>query len=250
MSRQKAYGRRVVSELLNSGLEIDEILLAASAHGHEIDDIKLHAGKRKIRTASLNRRELDKIVPDGNHQGVIAFYQQPETLTLDELIEGTRAGSNSLVVVLDGVEDPGNLGAILRSCEVFGVDGVIIRQRRSAGLTQSAVRSSAGAALRIPSASVSSIDNAVRTLKSNGFWIFGLDMRSEKTIWDTDFSGKTALVLGGEGSGMSRLIRERCDVLAKIPQVGHVQSLNVSVACGVALAEILRQQSVKSGKSF
>jgi 23S rRNA (guanosine2251-2'-O)-methyltransferase len=156
-----------------------------------------------------------------------------------------QAGSPGLVVVLDGIEDPHNLGAILRSAEVAGADGVIIPQRRSAPLSAAAIKASAGAASHLKVARSANTARAIEQLKEAGYWITGFDAELGRPLWEVDLTAPTVLVLGSEGSGMHRLVKEKCDFLASIPMRGKVSSYNVSVAAGIALYEVLRQRTRK-----
>jgi len=240
MSKQKAYGRRAVNELLETELKIDEILVLSAGKGAELDKIIRLAEKRNIRIGKISRNDIDRICPDVNHQGIVAYYQTPRLISLDEILSEKTDGSE-LIVILDGVEDPHNLGAIIRTTEVFGGRCVVIRSRRAVGLKPSTIKASAGSALRFLVVEVSNIEQTIRLLKDKGYWIFGLDPDGKSNIWDTDLSGNTALVFGSEGKGLSQLVKKRCDALISIPQKGKIASLNVSVSAGVTLAEWLRQ---------
>ncbi len=241
MSRNKAFGRRVVQELLDSKLVVQEILYSNSIRGHDLDDIIASAKDQGIRIAPVSRQELDRMAPDENHQGIIAFFEGVKVISLEEVISDLDNENPAPIIILDGVEDPHNLGAIIRSAEVFGACAVIIRSRRSASLTPATIKASAGAALRLPVAVVPNIDRAIRSLKDAGVWIYGFILETEESIWQADITGNVGLVLGSEGKGISRLVRERCDRLLKIPQRGEVGSLNVSVSAGIVLAEWSRQ---------
>ena len=242
MTKQKAFGRRAVAELLNSNLEVLEVFFLTGGKGKEFFDILQSAQEKKLRIVKTSRHELDRIAGVDKHQGVLAFYKTPEMMTMDDLVELGSKGDSGPIVILDGVEDPHNLGAIIRSAEVFGALGVVIRQRRAAKLNPVVVKASAGGALRLPVVVVVNIERTIRDLQQDGYWVYGLDMGGDKTIWETKLSGNIALVMGSEGRGLGRLVRERCDDLISIPQSGKVSSLNVSVSTGVVLAEWMRQR--------
>ena len=245
MEKELLYGRRSVLELLESGLEINEILFVPGGHGRVIAEILSSAESRNIRICSIDRSGLDKMAPGANHQGVLAYYHKPKLLNIEDLIECIPEESPRPVMILDGIEDPHNLGAIIRTVEVLGGGGIVIRKRRSADLTPSAVKASSGAALWLPIAVASNLDRAIEFLKEKGYWIYGLDADAETNIWDFDLSGKIGLVVGAEGKGISHLLKSRCDQLLSIPQVGKVASLNVSVSAALTLGEWLRQSMRK-----
>lgn len=244
MSKQKAFGRRAVGELLNSELEVLELFFLSSGTGKEFFELIRIAEERKIRAVRVSRQELDRIAGADKHQGVIAFYTAPPTMDLEDLLDRRGGDESGPIIILDGVEDPHNLGAIIRSAEVFGALGVVIRQRRAAGLNPVVVKASAGGALRLPIVVAVNIERTIRTLQQEGYWVYGLDMGGSKTIWETNLSGNIALVLGSEGHGLGQLVRERCDDLISILQTGTVSSLNVSVSAGIVLAEWMRQQRI------
>jgi len=243
MTHNKAYGRRAVQELLDTGLKVLEIFLLAGGHGRDFKKLVQRAEAKSVRVIQSSRKELDRIASGVTHQGVIAFYQAPQLLPLDELLTMQVNDAPRPIIILDGIEDPHNLGAIIRTAEVFGSLGVVIRHRRAAGLSPVAVKVSAGGALRLPIAEVTNIEQSIKALKEDDYWVYGLDPGGDKDIWEMDLSGRTAFVLGSEGKGLGRLVKNRCDSLIRIHQVGKVASLNVSVSAGVILAEWLRQKN-------
>ena len=202
-----------------------------------IIDLARHAG---VTLTFEERAWLDRKSAGGRHQGVICHISAAAALSAEEVL--SRASSPGLLLILDGLEDPQNLGGILRSAEAAGVDGVLIPQRRSAGLTASAFKASAGAAAHLRIARVSNTSRAIELVKSSGYWVTGLAGGVGKSLWEVDFHGPTALVAGSEGSGLHRLVSEKCDFLASIPMRGKIGSYNVSVAAGIALYEVLRQR--------
>ena len=196
-----------------------------------------------------DRAQLDRAAGTRDHQGVVALVAARSSMSLEDVLaqKGTKSAPG-LLVILDGVEDPQNLGAIIRTALAAGADGVIIPERRAAGLTEAAARASAGAVAHLPVARVKNIARTMEELKESGYWIVGLDERADRRHTEVDLAGPIALVLGGEGKGLHELVRERCDFLVSIPTTGPVGSLNVSVAAGVALFEVVRQRTGRAGK--
>jgi 23S rRNA (guanosine2251-2'-O)-methyltransferase len=186
---------------------------------------------------------LNREVPNVSHQGVIAIASARQYATLDDILKiPERKGQPALFLILDGIEDPRNLGAILRSAEATGVHGIIIPGRRSAGLTETVAKAAAGALEYVPVAKVVNIVNTIEEFKKNGIWVTGAEAGGETVYWDADFVRPTALVLGGEDKGVRRLVKEHCDCLVSLPLMGQISSLNVSVAAGALLYEVLRQR--------
>ena len=239
------YGINAVMEALKADpARVERVSIQRGLAGPRIQaiiDFARHAGAPLV---FEDRAWLDRKAGGGRHQGVICHISEAATVSAEDIIR--QASSPGLLMILDGVEDPQNLGATLRSAEVAGVDGVLIPQRRSAGLSASAVKASAGAATHVKVARVSNTNQAVELIKSSGYWVTGLSADAEKPIWEIDFLVSTALVVGSEGSGLHRLVSEKCDFLASIPLRGRVGSYNVSVAAGIALYEVLRQRSLAS----
>jgi len=236
------YGLLPVLEALRANARrVDKIMIADGAREHRLSEIVELARQHGIQRNFVPRDTLTKFVErDANHQGVIAFAAAADYISTDEILE--EAKENSLYVVLDGVEDPRNLGAILRSAECAGVDGVFIPDRRAVGLTETVAKSSAGATEYIKVSKVGNINRLIEELKSRDVWVVGTSGSAEMSYTDWDWTRPSALVLGGEGSGLHRLVAENCDVLVKIPMYGKIESLNVSVAAGVVLFEALRQR--------
>jgi 23S rRNA (guanosine2251-2'-O)-methyltransferase len=187
---------------------------------------------------------LDRLAGRAEHQGVIALTAAQQALDLQDLIARTasNAAKKGLLVLLDGVEDPQNLGAIVRTALAAGADGLVIPERRAVGLTETVTRTSAGALAHLPVARVKNLARAMEELKAVGYWLVGLDERAEKSCTEVDFTGPVGIVLGGEGAGLHELTRKRCDFLVSIPTTGPIRSLNVSVAAGVVLFEAVRQR--------
>ena len=236
------YGVLPVLEALRAEhRRIDKVLVADGSRESRLTDILDLCRSRGIRFDHVPRDTFSKFVDrDANTQGVIAFAASAEYVDVDHILD--NAAVPALIVVLDGVEDPRNLGAILRSAECAGVDGVIIPERRSVGLTETVAKSSAGAAEYVRVAKVGNLNNLIRDLKARGIWVVGTSVESSTSYTDWDWKRPTALVLGGEGHGLHRLVAENCDALVKIPMYGKIDSLNVSVAAGVLLFEARRQR--------
>ena len=243
MSLKKAFGRRTVLELLQSSITVKSIDVIDSAHTKKLNHFLDLAQSKRIPIVKRERKQLDKMINASNHQGIIAHYETPAPWELSDLVHRAIASDHSSLLLFDGIQDPQNLGAVIRSAEVLGATGVIIRKKRSAELNAVAIKASAGSAFRLPTVTVSNLDQTIRYLKKNGFWIYGLDSEGSESIWDVEFSGQTTFVMGNEEKGISQLLRKRCDKLIHIPQLGAVGSLNVSVATGIVMAEWLRQQT-------
>jgi 23S rRNA (guanosine2251-2'-O)-methyltransferase len=221
-----------------------ELIVIQSGHGEQLDRILQRAAEAGVPVKSVTRVELDRMLPGARHQGVAARCDLPRPATLGDLLHNVRTGP---LLLLDGVEDPHNLGAVIRSAEALGGSGVVFRRRRAAGLTPAAVKASAGAAFRLPVAEVPNLHQAIRELKKADYWVFGLDAAGEIPLWEMDMEGRLAFVLGSEGSGLSRLVRESCDGLVRIPLQGETASLNVSVSAALALGEWGRKKMKDKG---
>lgn len=235
-------GRNAVSELLKSGRPVDKLFVAEGAHGRMGDVIAL-AKQAGVPVTVCDRRKLDHMSQTGSHQGVIAQAAAHTYATLDELFQAAEdKGEAPLFVVCDGIEDPHNLGAILRSAEAAGAHGVIIPKRRAVGLTGVVARASAGAMEHILVHKAVNLAAALDELKARGVWVYGAEADGNAALYEADFAGATALVIGSEGSGLSRLTREKCDFLVSIPMRGRVNSLNASNAAAVLLYEAVRRR--------
>jgi len=197
--------------------------------------------KSSIPVRFLPRVELDRMAGSGSHQGVVAVTSNKQYNDLDDLIAAKR-GQYALIVVLDGVEDPHNLGAILRTADASGADGVVIPERRATGITGTVVKSSAGASEHLPVAKVTNIARTLEDLKAQNIWTVGLDERGAQSYDSLDYNMNCAIVLGAEGKGVHDLVARKCDFLVSIPMLGKVPSLNISVAAGVVLYEVVRQR--------
>ena len=237
------YGLLPVLEALRAeNRRVDKVVIADGAKEHRLSEIIDLCRERSIAWNRVPRETIAKHLESGvNHQGVIAFVASADYVSADDILENTA--TVPLVVVLDGVEDPRNLGAILRTAEGAGVDGVIIPERRAVGLNDTVAKSSAGAIEYVKVAKTANLNRFIETLKERDIWVVGTSMDTEMSYTDWDWTRPSALVLGGEGGGLHRLVAENCDVLVKIPMYGKIDSLNVSVAAGVILFEAQRQRT-------
>jgi 23S rRNA (guanosine2251-2'-O)-methyltransferase len=244
-SRNLIFGLLPILEALRANSRrIEKILIADGAREHRISEIMDLARAAHVPFQKVSRESLSKLVePGANHQGVIAFSAAADYADADELLAEITAKENSLVLILDGVEDPRNLGAILRAAECAGVDGTFIPEHRAVGLNETVVKTSAGATEYTPIAKVKNLNRLIEELKKNNIWVVGTSGDAGMDYADWDWKGSCALVLGSEGKGLHRLVAENCDALVKIPMQGKIESLNVSVAAGVILFEAVRQRT-------
>lgn len=243
----KLFGINPVTEALRAGRSVQRLLIVEQRKSdRDIQEIIRLAKGRGIKVRMTTRDALNREAPNALHQGVLAIAAAREYVTLDDILRiPAQKGQVPLFLILDGVEDPGNLGAILRTAEVAGVHGVIIPERRAAGLTETVAKAAAGALEYVPVVKVVNIVNTLEDLKKAGVWITGAEAGGDMVYWDADFVRPTAIVLGGEGKGVRRLVREHCDYLVSLPLMGRINSLNVSVAAGALLYEALRQRRGK-----
>ncbi len=242
-------GRNAVSEALRAGRTIDKLFVARGETDRTLGRIVARARERGIVVTECDRRKLDAMSVTHAHQGVIAQAAVREYCSLDDILAlAAQRGEDPFVVVCDEIADPHNLGAILRTAECAGVHGVVIPKRRSAGLTAVVDKASAGAAEHMRIARVPNISAALKELKDHGLWVYGADADAASGLWQTDMTGGVCLVIGSEGFGMSRLVRESCDVIVGIPLLGKVTSLNASAAAAVMIYEVLRQRSAGSAQ--
>lgn len=244
-SDQWISGINAVASALEHDIEhVREILVEAGNKNLRITEIEENARRREISVRRVTHQALEGIAGGLRHQGVIARYEAAKPMDEAELAGLIEAAQGkALLLVLDGVQDPHNLGACLRSAAAAGVTAVIMPKDKAAPLNATVRKTSAGAADRIPVISVTNLARTLRAIKDAGVWVYGMDGEAPGLIYQTDFSGNTAIVMGGEGEGMRRLTREHCDGLVKIPMPGEMESLNVSVATGIALFEVVRQRN-------
>lgn len=233
-------GRHPVKEALKSDREINKLFVQEGQGGRPIEEIIQLANKKKIVVSFVPKSKLDTLSDHQNHQGVVLSSSPVEYATIDELFEVAEArGERPFFVMLDGIEDPHNLGSILRTADTTGVHGVIIPERRSANLTSTVSKASAGAIEHVKVARVTNLSQTIQELKERGLWIFGTDMNgTDYRDWNTDTP--LCIVMGNEGKGISRLVKENVDELITIPMTGNMQSLNASVAAGILMYEVYR----------
>lgn len=246
-SENLVEGRNPVLEALEAGKMIDKLYIAREPDS-ALRRIAAVAREHGAAVVEVDRRKLDAMSRTRNHQGVIGRMPAREYAELDDVLEKCASRSDGLkplLVICDGVTDPQNLGAIIRSAEAAGADAVITRERRAAGLTAMVAKASAGALEHIPVARVANIASLVERLKKEGFWIFGTAGEGTTSLYDTDFDCPAAIVVGAEGDGVSRLVLERCDYTVSIPMLGQMSSLNASAAAAVVLFEAVRQRTKK-----
>jgi 23S rRNA (guanosine2251-2'-O)-methyltransferase len=239
------YGLHAIQAVLEKAPKtVSELWVDAGRHDKRLARILELASEAGITVHSVAKHELDRMVPDGRHQGVVANATAPRVYSeseLDDLLESLP--DSPFLLILDGVTDPHNLGACLRSADAAGVHAIIAPKDRAASLTPVAIKVSSGAAQTVPFVQVTNLARCLRDLKERGIWLVGLDGHAEETLFDRDLKGPLAIVMGAEGQGLRRLSKEHCDFLVKIPMVGSVESLNVSVATGICLFEALRQRN-------
>jgi len=236
------YGINTVTEALKArGGAFQWVGVAKERHDIRLQRIIDECRKIGVPIRVLSRVELDRMAVNAAHQGVVAVTSAKQYSDLDDLV-AARRGEHSLIVVLDGVEDPHNLGAILRTADAAAADGVVIPERRAASVTAAVAKASAGASEHLPVAKVTNVSRTLEDLKSKDLWIVGLDERGKQTYDQLDYKMHCAIVLGAEGKGLHDLVRRHCDFLVSIPMLGEVPSLNVSVAAGVVLYEVVRQR--------
>jgi len=240
-------GRNAVIEALKSDRTIEQILVAQGDTQGSINVILGIAKEKGIVVKEVDRRKLDQMSETGSHQGVIAIVTPYKYFEVEDILkEAEQRGEKPFIIILDEIEDPHNLGSIIRTAEVCGAHGIIIPKRRNVGVTPTVYKSSAGAIEHMKLAKVTNINAAIDALKEKDVWVYGADMDGENYCFDTDFSGACALVIGSEGRGISKLTKEKCDVLVKIPMMGKITSLNASVAGGIMMYEVLKQK-IKRG---
>lgn len=237
-------GRNPVLEAIKADRPIDRILVVQGLKGGSIDKIYELAKQKRLIVQQVEKKNLDKLANSAAHQGVVAYVAPKEYVDVDYLLErAIQSGEDPFIVILDGIEDPHNLGAILRTAEGAGAHGVIIPKRRAVGLTETVAKASAGAIEYVPVARVGNLAQTVDYLKTRGIWVAGSDASATKVYWEQDLTGPLALIIGGEGKGMGRLLTDKCDYLVSLPMKGSITSLNASVAASLLMYEVVRQRS-------
>lgn len=237
-------GKNAVIEALRAGRPIDKVFLSDSGQDKALRHIASTARDAGAVVVDSDRRKLDSISRTGSHQGVIAIASLKEYCTIQDILDvASSKGEKPFIIICDEISDPHNLGAIIRTAEASGAHGVIIPKRRSAGITAVVEKTSAGAASHMAVARVANLSQTIKELKKSGVWVFGAASDGNTKLWDADFRDATAIVIGSEGSGISRLVSEHCDVTVSIPMTGKTPSLNASVSAAVLLYEGMRQRN-------
>jgi len=240
-------GFHAVEEALAAERALDRIVIARGRHGQRVEALVQLAKSRGVSVRFEDRSQVDRLAGTREHQGVAALAAAKRAVALEDLL-GAKDPSG-LLILLDGIEDPHNLGAIVRTALAAGARGVLIPERRAAGLSDTVERASAGALAHLPIARVKNLVRAMEEIKRAGYWLVGLDERAEKNYADVDLSVPIGIVLGREGEGLHELTRKRCDFLVSLPTEGPIRSLNVSVAAGIMLFEVVRQRRKAEGRA-
>ncbi len=235
-------GRNAVLEAHRSGREPDKLLVVKGHTGGATAPIIAKCAERRIPIKEVDSRKLDFLCEGANHQGVALVVAAYKYASVEEILENAKAkGEKPFIIICDGIEDPHNLGAIIRTAEATGAHGVVIPQRRSASLSPAAAKAACGALEYVPVARVTNLVNTIELLKENGVWVYAADMDGSDWVKE-NYSDGLALVIGGEGSGVGRLVKDHCDVVVSLPMRGKINSLNASVAAGVLMYEVARQR--------
>ncbi|HPT68535.1 MAG TPA: 23S rRNA (guanosine(2251)-2'-O)-methyltransferase RlmB [Syntrophomonas sp.] len=241
--QEKLAGVNSIMEALNGRRKIHKIFVQEGREGKRIEELLKLAEKRGIYWQYVDRQRLDQMYTQANHQGVVAQVDSFAYSSVDEMLEkAAQSGKEPFILILDGIEDPQNLGSIIRTAECAGVHGIIVPRHNSSEITPAVVRASAGAVEHMLVAMETNLVNAIKSLKKNGLWIIAADMDGEQDYFCCRMPTPTALVVGGEGQGIRRLVKENCDLVVRIPMIGSIKSLNASVATGLIIYEVLRQR--------
>lgn len=239
-------GRNSVLELLESGKDINKIFIAKGERHGSINKIIAIAKEKGIILVEKDKRQMDEMAQNQNYQGVIAIVPPFEYCEIEDILEeANKRNEDAFVLILDGIEDPHNLGSIIRTAETAGVHGIIIPKRRAAAVNSTVNKVSAGAVEHMKIARVTNISDSIEKLKEAGLWICGTDINTEKYYYNQDLTGPLGIVIGNEGNGMSDKVRKKCDFLVKIPMKGKVTSLNASVSSGIIIYESVKQRILK-----
>lgn len=238
------YGRNPVKEAIDAGKTFNKIYFQKGSN--DLKELKKLALDKKIVVQEADKIRLEKMSETRNHQGVVASITEYEYSEVDDILKyAIDKDEPPFIVILDKIEDPHNLGAIIRSCECAGVHGIIIQKRNACQVNDTAIKTSAGAIEHMKIARVTNITETIKKLKHEGLWIYGLDMAGEHTIYETDFSGPIGIVVGNEGNGITRLVKDNCDFVTNIPMKGKINSLNASVSVALTVYEVVRQKLMK-----
>ncbi len=243
-------GRQPVLEALRSDTPLEKIYVLFGTHGAVIQSIQQLAKRRGVPVKEIDRQRFLEICPDANAQGVVGIASAKAYVEVDAILKlAPDKGEAPFLLILDEIEDPHNLGALMRTGECAGIHGVIIPRHHSASLNETVIKSSAGAALHLPVAKVTNIASTLDELREQGVWVVGTDMSAARTYDQHDYAGPVAIVVGNEGKGIRRLVKEKCDFLVKIPMYGKIESLNASVAGALILYEAARKRHAPAGNS-
>lgn len=241
-------GRQPVIEALKSKNFVEKVYILYGAQGNQINQIKFLAKKRNAKIVLLSKQKFRELTPSTATQGVAALVGEREYNDIEDILKiAEERNEKPFILLLENIQDPRNLGALIRTAECMGVHGIILPKDRSANINQDTVKASAGAIEHIPIAKITNVSQTIDELKSKGMWIVGASSKADKVLTEFDFNIPLVLIFGQEGRGIRRLTEEKCDFLVKIPLFGKVESLNVSVACGMFLYEIRRQKSMVPG---
>jgi 23S rRNA (guanosine2251-2'-O)-methyltransferase len=235
-------GRKPVLEAINSGEELEQVYILYGQKGNIIDAIRVAAKKSGIKINQIPLEKFRTLIQSTNAQGVAAIKPAYKFHSLENIISGAKSSSNPLILILDSIQDTHNVGAILRTAECSGVNGVIVTKYNSAPINATVVKTSAGATEHVKIAQVNNLANTIKVLKESGFWIVGSSLDDAKLYTEVDFTVPIALIVGNEEKGIRKLTADKCDFMVKIPMAGKLQSLNVSVATGILLFEVMRQR--------
>lgn len=236
---QYVYGKNVVMQMLKNQSEIQQLYLLEKSNQKDVEEL---ARKNRVALSYVNRNRLDTLAKTSKHQGIVAQIREYRTYTIDEILKAIPSGKQPLLVMLDGLEDPHNLGAILRTCDCVGVDGVIIGKHRSVSLNATVAKVSTGAIDTVKVAQVTNLTQTLKELKEKGYWVAGADGHEAQDYRAIDYNVPLVLVIGSEGFGISRLVQKECDYCVSIPMVGEVSSLNASIATAVLLYQVYSQR--------
>jgi len=241
---ERLTGIHAVREALEAGRSFDHIVIVRGRQDRRVEEIVQLARRQDVPVRFEDRGQLDRLAGTKEHQGVVALAAARPAVSLEDILcaAASDKAQKGFIILLDGVEDPHNLGAVARTALAAGAHGVVIPERRAVGLTDAVARASAGALAHLSVARVTNLPRAMEELKKGGYWLIGLDERAEKSYTEADYTLPIGIVLGGEGGGLHDLTRKRCDFVVSLPTKGPVRSLNVSVAAGVVLFEVLRQR--------
>ena len=250
MTEELIAGRNAVTEALRSGHALNKIYVQEGAHGGSLGQILALAKDKRVPVETVKLEKLDRLLPDFRHQGVAALAAPVAFSSLEEVLAKAQAGKEApFLLLLDELEDPQNVGALIRTADAAGVDGVLLPKRHSCPLNAVVAKISAGAVEYMPVVQIGNIAQTLQELKKQGFWVAGADMAGSQLYFEADLTGPLVLVVGAEGKGLGRLVKENCDILVRIPMLGGVSSLNASAAGAVLLYEIRRQRLLKGRSS-